>query len=70
MANIECRIKKLEQLLQKKRICSGKGISFPVFILPNDEERYQEYLRYIEAHPKEHHVPAVLLPANGRESQE
>jgi hypothetical protein len=70
MANIECRIKKLEQLLQKKGKCSGKRISLPVFILPNDEELYQEYLGYIKAHPKEHHVPAVLLPANGRESQE
>lgn len=69
MASIESRVKKLEQLLQEKRQRRKELNMNYVFIMPNDEKRYQEYQRYVEAHPEEQHCPVVILPANGRESR-
>ena len=67
MASLESRIKKLEQLLKEKRKHRTLMNNNYVFILPNDEKRYREYQRYVEAHPEEQDRPVVILPANGRE---
>lgn len=69
MASLESRIKKLEQLLKEKREGRALMNNYYVFILPNDEKRYQEYQRYVDAHPEERDRPVFILPANGRESR-
>ena len=69
MASLESRVKKLEQLFEEKRQRRKLMDNYYVFILPDDEKRYQEYQRYIEAHPEEQNGPVAILPANGRESR-
>lgn len=66
MASLESRVKKLEQFFQEKRKRRKQMNIDNVFILPDDEERYQEYQQYIKAHPEERHRPVFILPANGR----
>lgn len=63
MANLETRVKKVEQLLKQKR---KRGSTVPknnVFILPDDEKRYQAFVRYAKKHAHEREWVAIILPA-------
>lgn len=65
MANLETRLNKVEQLLKHKhkRKRSSTAPKSNVFILPDDEKRYQAFLRYAKKHPNEREWVAVVLPA-------
>jgi len=63
MANLETRVKKLEQLLKQKRKRGSKAPNNNVFILPDDEKRYQKFVRHAKKHPHEREWIAIILPA-------
>ncbi len=63
MANLELRIKKIEQLLKQQRKRNSKSPDKNVFILPDDEKRFQAFLRYAKKHPREREWVAIILPA-------
>ena len=63
MTNLERRISKAEQLLKQKRKPSSKPPKNDVFIIPEDEKRFQACRRNAEKHPHERKWVAVHLPA-------
>lgn len=63
MANLERRIAKVEQLLKQKRKRSYTAPKSNVFILPDDEKRYQAFVRYAKKHPHGREWVAIILPA-------
>ena len=69
MAKIETRLNKAEQLIKQRRKRASTTPNNNVFVLPDDEKRYQAFLRYAKRHPKEREWVAVLLPAKKEISQ-
>ncbi len=63
MANLERRVAKVEQLLKGKRQRGSKPPQHNVFILPDDDQRYQAFGRYAKKHPHEREWVAIILPA-------
>jgi hypothetical protein len=63
MANLETRVKQVEQLLKGKRQRGSRPPQHNVFILPNDNKRYQAFVRYAKKHPHEREWVAIILPA-------
>jgi hypothetical protein len=63
MANLETRLNKVEHLLKKKRKRISTAPKNNVFILPDDEKRYQAFVRYAKKHPHEREWLAIILPA-------
>lgn len=63
MAKLEQRIKKVEQLLKQKRQRCSKPPENNVFILPDDQKRYQAFVRYAKKHYRERDWVAIILPA-------
>jgi hypothetical protein len=63
MANLETRVKQVEQLLKGKRQRGSRPPQHNVFILPDDDQRYQAFVRYAKKHPNEREWVAIILPA-------
>ena len=69
MAKIETRLNKAEQLIKQRRKRGSTTPNNNVFVLPDDEKRFQAFVRYAKRHPKEREWVAVLLPAKKEISQ-
>jgi len=63
MANLERRVAKVEQQLIQKRKRSSTAPKSNVFILPDDEQRYQAFVRYAKKHARVREWVAIILPA-------
>ena len=62
MPNLETRIKNLEHRKKSKQKRGPKQPENSVFILPDEQKRYQAFIRYAKKHPEREWI-AILLPA-------
>jgi hypothetical protein len=63
LSSLNRRITELEHFYKQKGKRSSIATKNNVFILPDDEKRYQAFLRYAKKHPNEREWVAIILPA-------
>ena len=63
MASLASRLNKAEQLIRQKRKPSSRPPKNDIFILPDDEKRFQACVRNAKKHRQELEWVAIILPA-------
>ena len=62
MASFNRRITELEDFSKQRRKRAAPAPKNNIFILPDDDKRFQKFLRYAKKHPEQELV-AIILPA-------